>query len=702
MRFGALAFDERQGYGIAKTLLEVPGVVSVTTASANGSVLVCYDEYQQGCKNRALQVFSSLVRGQIAGADPTDAQRKAEADAEFARDLARMMSTHFLRKALLPMPVRTAFATWQAIKFVRRGLYHLLVRRELSVEVLDAAAVVAALLTRSVGTAGSNMLLLRISDRMERYTHERNRLELAHSLALNVERVWVVSEDGSERLIPFDQVASGDLVRVQTGSMVPVDGEVVQGSAAVNEASMTGEPELAAREKGSSVYAGTVVEEGSIVVRARQVGVQTRIHNIVRMVDESEALKAGAQSRAERLADAIVPFSFLAFVAVLALTRNVPKAMSVLMVDYSCAIKLSTPAAVMSALSEAAARGMVVKGGRYLEQVAAADTVVFDKTGTLTLASPKMRRVVPLADMGEEEVLRVAACLEEHFPHSMARAVVVEAARRGINHEDEVHADVKYVVAHGICSYLDGAKVLLGSGHFLFEDNNVARPDGLSERLAQLASGCSCIYMAVDGELKGALCIEDPVRPEAARAVGALKAAGFKKVVMLTGDSPQAAAQVAYTLGIDEYRAQVLPEDKANIVNELRAFGHTVLMVGDGINDAPALASADCSAAMVDASDIAREVADITLLNCSLDDIATLRLLSRKLMARIERNYRIIVGFNTMLLALGIAGVLPPSTSALLHNSSTALLTAANMRKLLPIQASTRADEKPVDEKPMA
>lgn len=693
VRFGALAFDDRQGYGVAKALLAVPGVDSVSTASANGSVLVLYEEHRPGCRARVLEVLGSLVRGELPEADPTDAQRKVEADSEFVGDLARMVGGHFLRKAFMPMPVRTAFIAWRAIGFIRRGLYHLLVRHELSVEVLDAAAVVAALVTGSVSTASSNMLLLRISDRMERYTHERNRLELAHSLALNVERVWVVDEDGTERQVPFDQVVPGDLVCVRTGSMVPVDGEVVQGSAAVNESSMTGEPELAAREEGSSVYAGTVVEEGSVVVRARQVGFQTRIHNIVRMVDESESLKAGAQSRAERLADAIVPFSLLAFVSVLALTRNVPKAMSVLMVDYSCAIKLSTPAAVMSALSEAASRGMVAKGGRYLEQVAAADTIVFDKTGTLTLASPKVRSVVPLGDMPEEQLLRVAACLEEHFPHSMARAVVAEAARRGIEHADEAHAEVEYVVAHGICSHLGGKKVLLGSGHFLFEDNGVPRPDGLSARIAELAPGCSCIYMAVDGKLTGAICIEDPVRPEAVQAVRSLKAAGFSKVIMLTGDSPEAAAQVARTLGIDEFRAQVLPEDKAGIVNELRAAGRTVLMVGDGVNDAPALACADCSAAMVDASDIAREVADVTLLNCSLEDISTLRLLSRELMGRVERNYRIIVGFNTMLLVLGVLGVLQPSTSALLHNGSTALLTAANMRRLLPADAGNGADE---------
>ena len=466
--------------------------------------------------------------------------------------------------------------------------------------------------------------------------------------------------------------------------MVPVDGTVVEGEAAIDEASMTGESRLSVKGAGASVFAGTVVADGNVVVQVRQTGDATRIANIVRMVDESATAKAGVQGRAERLADAIVPYSFLGFFGVLAFTRNITKAVSVLMVDYSCAIKLSTPVAVMRAMREAAAHGMVVKGGRYLEVMACADTIVFDKTGTLTTAMPQVVKVLSFARMGEDELLKMAACLEEHFPHSMARAIVEAARGRGMPHDDEAHADVEYVVAHGIVSSIGGKRVLLGSAHFVFEDEGIACPAGCEQRIAAEASGASVIYLARDGVLEGAICIDDPVRDEAAEVVAALRAAGFSKVVMLTGDAEGAARTAAEALGIDEYRSQVLPEDKAAILDGYKRAGHTVVMVGDGVNDSPALAAADASVAMVDASDIAREVADITLLHSSLGQLLVLREISERLMRRIGRNYRFIVAFNTGLLAGGVAGVLQPTTGALLHNLSTMAVTAGNMRPVLP------------------
>lgn len=683
VRYGRLAFTDEEGYGIAEQLRRVLGVVDVRTASANGSVLVKYDTNYRHCKDRVLSVLGTLRRGALPVAKASDEQASYEVVSDFVGKLSVKVASYALRRVLFPAPLRCAWTLLRSLKFIGAGLHHLVVRRELTVEVLDATAISAALLQGMYGSAGSVMLLLDISDLLEEYTHARSRVALEQSLALNIDEVWLVTEDGDVP-VGLDDVRAGDCVRVRSGSMIPVDGEVVEGEAAVNEASMTGESRLAIKKAGKSVFAGTVVDDGAIVVEARKVGDETRINNIVHMVDESEKLKAGVQSKAEHLADAIVPFSFLAFFAVLVGSRNMAKAMSVLMVDYSCAIKLSTPVAVMSAMREAASRGIVVKGGRYLETVAEADTIVFDKTGTLTTATPTVEQVISFGEMDEDAVLRLAACLEEHFPHSMAHAVVNEAKRRGLGHEDEPHAEVRYIVAHGIASSIGGKEVVLGSAHYVFEDEGVKKPRGYEAKVEKRAFGCSVIYLAVDRKLEGAICISDPVREEAAETIASLRADGFDNVVMLTGDSSSAAAAAAEKLGITEYRAQVLPEDKARIVNEFKRRGNKVIMVGDGINDSPALAAADCSIAMVDASDIAREVADVMLLRSSLDEILELRRLGKRLMRRINRNYRFIVGFNTALLAGGVAGVLQPTVSALLHNTSTMLVTACNMRALLP------------------
>ena len=683
VRYGALAFTEQEGYGMAERLRAVPGVTDVRTATANGSVLVRYDVHYKLARGRVLDVLAGFSRDALPTASPSDGQASAELGDRFVTQLVLKVGGHVVRKLLLPAPLRNAWTLVRALGYVNTGARHLFGKQELSVEVLDATAIVAALTQGMFSSAASVMLLLDISALLEEYTHARSRIALEQSLALNVDDVWLVTDEG-EVLVRLESVHEGDMLRVRTGAMVPVDGDVVSGAAAVNEASMTGESRLVPKEAGSSVFAGTLVDDGSIVVRARKVGADTRIRNIVQLVDESEKLKAGVQSKAERLADAIVPYSFAAFFAVLALTRNMTKALSVLMVDYSCAIKLSTPVAVMSAMREAAARGIVVKGGRYLETIAEADTIVFDKTGTLTTACPTVQRVVALGSMDEDELLRLAACLEEHFPHSMARAVVAEARRRGIMHDDEAHAEVKYIVAHGIATSIEGRHTVLGSAHYVFEDEGVEPPHGAAKaKLTRLSRGCSTIYLAIDGVLEGAICITDPLREEAARAIAALRAAGFENVVMLTGDAEGAARAAAEQLGITSYHAQVLPEDKARIVEGYRAQGHVVVMVGDGVNDSPALAAADCSVAMVDASDIAREVADVTLLRSSLDELVTLRSLGRALMHRINRNYGIIVAFNSALLAGGVAGLLQPTVSSVLHNGSTMLITAANMSPLL-------------------
>ena len=684
LRYGANAFTKEEGYGIADRLQRVLGVATVKTTPSNGGVLVCYDANYQHCKARVLEALSEFDRMDLPTVAASDEQLKYEIDNQFAVDLAKKTAGYLFRRFVLPSFISRVWTVFRSIKFIVRGIQHL-IKPELSVQVLDMTAITASLLRGSFKSAGEIMFLLDISDLLEEYTHARSRVQLEQSLAMDIDQVWLVTEDG-DVTVPLETVRPGDVIRVRTGSLIPVDGEVVEGEAAVNEASMTGESALVVKKPESTVYAGTAIDEGSIAIKVRNAGSNTRISQIVDLVDQSEQLKAGIQGKAERLADAIVPFSFLGFLAVLAITRSITKALSVILVDYSCAIKLSTPVAVMSALREAAARGMVVKGGRYFEVMAEADTIVFDKTGTLTSASPRLERVIAFGEKSEEEYLRIAACLEEHFPHSVANAVVAGAKEMGISHDDELHAEVKYVVAHGIASELDGKTIYLGSEHFVFEDEGVEDVEGREDRIASEAPGCSVIYLAIDHKLEAALCIADTVREEAADVIARLREAGFVHIVMLTGDAENSARVVAQELGITEYRSQVLPEDKASIVQEYRDAGHTVVMVGDGINDSPALAVADASVAMVDASDIAREVADISLLNASLEEILTVRKISTALMCRISADYRFIVAFNTSLIVLGVAGVLPNTTSALLHNLSTMAITAGNMRKLLPQQ----------------
>lgn len=674
VRFGAYAFDKSLEVSIHKLALSNSYILSAEVHHANGSLLLVYKK-----KRRAdvLRFINSLNFRTLRPLPEEDSIRKI--DKTFKKKLVKVGVNQLVRRLLIPAPLRPLFVTCRAAKYIFKGLSYLVDGR-LTVEVLDAASITACLAQRNFNTARNIMLLLSVSSLLEEYTHARTKAVLTSSLAIKADKVWLVDEH-EDVLIPIKNLQTGDLIRVRTGSVIPVDGEITEGKAYVNESSMTGEPLAAMKSVNATVFAGTVVEEGAIVVRVRAISNDTKIQKIIELIDSSENLKAGIQSRAERLADSIVPFSFLGFALTLLLTRNITKAVSLLMVDYSCAIKLSTPISVISAIREAADRNITIKGGKYLEAFASADTIVFDKTGTLTNAEPVLEQVIPFANYSEEEVLKTAACIEEHFPHSMARAIVKGAELRGVLHAEE-HADVNYIVAHGIATTIHGERAIIGSRHFICEDEGVTITAKQQAYIDEKAGASSVIYLAVGGTLAGVLCINDPPRQEAARAVQLMKSSGIEHVIMLTGDSWSAASIIAKQLGIAEFHAQVLPEEKHRHIEQLKADGHCVIMVGDGINDAPALAAADVSVAMNDASDIAKETADITLRGAGLDELAVIRKISEQLMRRIHANYRFIVGFNTALLLLGFSGIISPSLSALLHNSST---MAICMKSMLPL-----------------
>ena len=554
------------------------------------------------------------------------------------------------------------------IPFLRKGL-HCLRQRRIKVEMLDALSIGISACRRDFGTAGAVMFLLELGELLEDWTRKKSVADLAESLSLHVDRVWLQTPAG-EVLTPIAQVRPGDRVVIRAGGVIPVDGILAEGEATVNQASLTGEPVPVPKRPGGAVYAGTVVEEGECVIEVRQASGQSRYDQIVTMIERSEQMKSAAEAKASGLADKLVPYTFAGSLLGFVLTRSVTRALSVLMVDFSCALKLAMPLAVLSAMREAGREHITVKGGKFLEAVAGADTIVFDKTGTLTHACPRVVQVVPFGGRDEAEMLRLAACLEEHFPHSMANAVVAEAKRRGLTHE-EYHSKVEYLVAHGIASAVDGEQVRIGSAHFIFEDEGVQIPTEEQARFDALPSEYSQLYLAIDGELAAVLCISDPLREEAHSVLEALRGLGLHHTVMLTGDSPRTAAAIASQAGVDEFRAGVLPADKADYVAALRRQGHTVLMVGDGINDSPALSEADAGIAISDGAAIAREIADITIAADSLWELVRLRQLAMALMTRIHANYRFVIGFNGVLIALGMAGVLPPAASAMLHNLST-------------------------------
>ena len=602
-----------------------------------------------------------------------------ELNREFQEKLVGKVLMKGAAALFLPAPLRIARVVWHMVPFLHKGL-RCLGRRKIKVELLDALSIGISVGRRDFGTAGMVMFLLEIGELLEDWTRKKSVADLAESLSLHVDRVWLKTEAG-EVLTPIGQVQPGDRVVVRAGGVIPLDSVVAEGEVTVNQASLTGESVPVAKRPGGAVYAGTVVEEGECVLEVKQASGQGRYDQIVEMIQRSEQMKSAAEAKASSLADKLVPYTFAGSLLSLALTRNVTRALSVLMVDFSCALKLAMPLAVLSAMREAGREHITVKGGKFLEAVAKADTIVFDKTGTLTHACPRVAKVIPFHGKDETEMLRLAACLEEHFPHSMANAVVEEARRRGLNHEER-HAKVEYLVAHGIVSSVDGEQVRIGSAHFIFEDEKVIIPEGEQAKFDALPPEYSQLYLAIDGVLSAVICISDPLREEAREVLSALRNLGVKKLVMLTGDSPRTAASIAEQLGVDDFRAGVLPADKAEYVAAMRREGHTVLMVGDGINDSPALSEADAGIAISDGAAIAREIADITIAADSLWELVRLRQLAMALMHRIQNNYRFVIGFNGALIGLGVAGILPPTTSAMLHNLSTLGVSLHSMSAL--------------------
>ena len=602
-----------------------------------------------------------------------------ELNREFQEKLVGKVLMKGAAALFLPAPLRIARVVWHMVPFLSKGL-RCLGRRRIKVELLDALSIGISAFRRDFGTAGTVMFLLEIGELLEDWTRKKSVADLAESLSLHVDRVWLKTPAG-DVLTPIGQIRPGDQVVVRAGGVIPLDGVVAQGEATINQASLTGESVPVAKRPGSAVYAGTVVEEGECILDVKQASGQGRYDQIVEMIQRSEQMKSATEAKASNLADTLVPFTFAGSLLSFALTRNVTRALSVLMVDFSCALKLAMPLAVLSAMREAGREHITVKGGKFLEAVAKADTIVFDKTGTLTHACPRVAEVVPFNGKDEAEMLRLAACLEEHFPHSMANAVVEEARRRGLRHEER-HATVEYLVAHGIASSVDREQVRIGSAHFIFEDEQCVIPEDEQAKFDALSPAFSQLYLAIDGVLSAVICISDPLREEAKDVLSALRSLGVKNAVMLTGDSPRTAAAIAEQLGVDDFRAGVLPSDKADYVAALRREGHTVLMVGDGINDSPALSEADAGIAISDGAAIAREIADITIAADSLWELVRLRELSMALLHRIQNNYRFVIGFNGALIGLGVAGVLPPATSAMLHNLSTLAVSLHSMSAL--------------------
>ena len=657
-------------------LRSVDGVTEVTVYDRTQDAVVRYTG-QRSAVIGALASFS-FAKAEVMELVPEHTSRAL--NREFEDKLAMTVMRRIFSKLFLPAPITTAMALCRSVKYIREGLTALW-HGELSVAVLDATAVTVSMVRGDFSTAGSVMFMLRLGEILEEWTHKKSVADLAGAMSLNVDKVWLQRGD-TEVLVPIGDVQLGDRILVRTGNLIPLDGQVVSGEAMVNQASITGESMPVVKRPGSPVYAGTVAEEGQCVVEVQKVQGSGRYDRIIRMIEESEKLKSATEDHASHLADQLVPYSLGATALVWLLTGNMTKALAVLMVDFSCALKLSMPIAVLSAMKEASDYHLSVKGGRFLEAVSEASTIVFDKTGTLTRAEPKVAQIVTFGGNDEADMLRLAACLEEHYPHSMAKAVVAEAARRGLRHEER-HSRVEYLVAHGISSSVDGQKAVIGSHHFVFEDEHCVIPAGEQAKFDALPDTYSHLYLAVSGVLAAVICIEDPLRPEAADVIRGLRELGVTKLVMMTGDNEKTARAVAEAVGVDAYFAEVLPEDKAAFIQAEHAAGRKVIMLGDGVNDSPALSEADAGVAISDGAAIAREVADITVGADDLYALLTLKRLSDALMERIHSNYRKIISFNFLLICLGVAGVLPPATSALLHNASTLVISLKSMTKLL-------------------
>lgn len=642
-----------------------------------GDAVICY----QGERSAILRMVQTFHYEKVELPTGLVESSGRELNKEYQEKLISKVIYHFGRKWFLPAPIRNAYTAVVSVKYIWKGI-RTLAKGKIEVPVLDATAIGVSMLRGDYGTAGSVMFLLGVGELLEEWTHKKSVGDLARSMSLNVGKVWL-KKDGQEILVPSEKIVSGDEIVVHMGNLVPFDGEVSDGEGMVNQASLTGESVPVRRTLGSVVYAGTVLEEGELTILVKQTGGSSRYEKITAMIEESEKLKSGLESKAEHLADRLVPYSLGGTALTYLLTQNATKALSILMVDFSCALKLAMPISVLSAIREANQHKITVKGGKFLEAVADADTIVFDKTGTLTKAQPTVAEVVSFSETkNPDELLRIAACLEEHFPHSMAKAVVDAAREKHLDHE-EMHSKVEYIVAHGISTTIEGKKAVIGSYHFVFEDENSVIPKGMEEKFSRLPAEYSHLYLAIEGVLAAVICIEDPLRPEAAKIVRQLKKAGLKKIVMMTGDSERTAKAIAKKVGVDEYYAEVLPEDKANFVEKEKAEGRKVIMIGDGINDSPALSAADVGIAISEGAEIAREIADITVAADDLAEILVLRMLSNRLMKRIHRNYRFIVTFNAGLILLGVGGILQPTTSALLHNTSTLYIGLKSMGNLL-------------------
>ena len=664
----------RQADILEAYLRRVNGVTEVAVYDRTCDAVIHF----HGAREEVVSALAAFSYETSAALAPEHSSR--ELNREYQDKLVFAVGRRMLNKLFLPLPLRTALTVVRSAKYIRAGLSCLL-RRQLRVPVLDATAITVSMLRGDFETAGSVMFLLGVGDILDEWTHKKSVADLAGTMSLNIDKVWLETDAGSV-LVPVGDVQPGDRITVRTGGMIPLDGKVVSGEAMVNQASITGEPLSVRKTAGGYVYAGTVVEEGECCICVEKGAGSGRYDRIVHMIEESEKLKSDTEDKASHLADSLVPYSLGATALIWLLTRNPQRALAVLMVDFSCALKLSMPIAVLSAMREASAYHLSVKGGRFLEAVSEADTVVFDKTGTLTHAQPKVAQVVTFGGREENEMLRLAACLEEHYPHSMAKAVTAEASRRGLRHEER-HSRVEYLVAHGISSSVDGEKVVIGSHHFVFEDEKCVIPAGDEAKFDALPEQYSHLYLAISGVLAAVICVEDPLRAEAREVIEGLRALGVSKLVMMTGDSDKTARAVAAAVGVDEYFSEVLPEDKANFIRAEHALGRKVIMLGDGVNDSPALSEADAGIAVSDGAAIAREVADITVGADDLYSLLILKRLSDALMARIHGNYRKIIGFNLMLIVLGVIGVLPPATSALLHNASTLAISLKSMTNLL-------------------
>ena len=666
-------------------LRNVDGVREVSVFDRTQDAVITY-RADRAALIRALAAFS-FDKAEAMDLVPDHTSRAL--NREFEDKLSWTVIRRVISKLFFPLPLTTALAVCHSIKYIREGIKALL-HGKLSVAVLDATAVTVSMVRGDFSTASSVMFMLRLGEILEEWTHKKSVADLAGAMSLNVDHVWLKTDE-TEVLVSINDVKAGDRIVIRTGNLIPLDGRVVSGEAMVNQASMTGESMPVPKREGSLVYAGTVAEEGECVICVEKELGGGRYDRIVKMIEESEKLKSTAEDKASRLADRLVPYTLSGTLLTYLLTRNMTKMLAVLMVDFSCALKLSMPIAVLSAMRESSSHHISVKGGRFLEAVAQANTVVFDKTGTLTYASPKVAQIVTFGGNEESEMLRLAACLEEHYPHSMANAVVEEAKNRGLTHE-EYHSEVQYIVAHGISSMVDDKKVLIGSAHFVFEDEGCRVPDGEQEKFDALPAEYSHLYLCIADELAAVICVHDPLRKEAKAAVQALHACGINKVVMMTGDNRKTAESVAAEVGVDEVYAEVLPEDKAAFIRSEKAKGRTVIMIGDGVNDSPALSEADAGIAISTGAAIAREIADITVASEDLFALVTLRKLSEELMKRIHRNYRFIVGFNFSLIVLGVAGILPPTTSALLHNMSTLGISLKSVTDLLPEGEQDRKD----------